>query len=164
MDTLFEKKDAAFSKNRLHRYCLIRIWDNTKPKVAFVGLNPSTANETEDDPTIRKVIGFAKEWGYGGFYMLNLFSRITPYSNELPHIQLLDKSSDYFLKTFADNSEKIVYCWGKFTIAEARAKEVMNLLGPGWALAINQDGSPRHPLYVPKNTKLIPYGQTASNN
>ncbi|MEM1339801.1 MAG: DUF1643 domain-containing protein [Bacteroidota bacterium] len=158
MHIIFEKKDAAFSKNRLHRYCLIRIWDNTKPKVAFVGLNPSTANETNDDPTIRKVIGFAKKWGYGGFYMLNLFTRITPYSKELLHIQLLDKSSDYFLKFFASNSAKIIYCWGKFPIAENRAKEVIQMLGPGYALDINKDGSPRHPLYVPKNAKLIPYG------
>ena len=48
--------DAHFSKNRIYRYALWRTWDESKPKVLFVGLNPSTADEIQDDPTIRRCI------------------------------------------------------------------------------------------------------------
>ena len=65
--TLFPllKSDAVFSPDRLHRYGLWRIWDDDLPKVLFIGLNPSTADELKNDPTIRRCIGYAKDWGYG---------------------------------------------------------------------------------------------------
>lgn len=56
---------ATFSKDRLYRYQLWRIWDESKPYMNVIGLNPSTADETKDDPTIRRCLGFAKAWGYG---------------------------------------------------------------------------------------------------
>lgn len=59
-------KGAMFSKCRKYRYVLWRIWDDDKPRVMFIGLNPSIAGAIIDDPTIRKVIGFAKRWGFGG--------------------------------------------------------------------------------------------------
>ncbi|HHC7270859.1 TPA: DUF1643 domain-containing protein [Vibrio parahaemolyticus] len=66
------KKTAKLSDCRTYRYELWRIWDEQKPYAMFVGLNPSTADETEDDPTIRRCIYFAKSWGYGGLCMANL--------------------------------------------------------------------------------------------
>ena len=54
--------DAFFSKDRLYRYALWRIWDNELPKVLFIGLNPSTADEVKDDPTIRRCIRYALDW------------------------------------------------------------------------------------------------------
>jgi hypothetical protein len=66
--------NATFSDCRKFRYTLTRVWDETKPIVAFIGLNPSTADESVDDPTIRRCIGFAKSWGYGGLLMLNLYA------------------------------------------------------------------------------------------
>ena len=56
-------KGAKLSDDKLYRYSLWRIWDDKKPYVLFIGLNPSTADETEDDPTIRRCIGFAESWG-----------------------------------------------------------------------------------------------------
>ncbi len=67
------RTDAKLSDCRIYRYALWRIWDDAKPLVMFIGLNPSTADETEDDPTIRRCISFAQNWGYGGLYMANLF-------------------------------------------------------------------------------------------
>lgn len=58
---------ADFSNDRKYRYALWRIWDRTKPLVMFIGLNPSTANETENDPTIKSVGRISKNNGYGGF-------------------------------------------------------------------------------------------------
>ena len=63
------KKSATFSECRKYRYSLWRVWDESLPFVLFIGLNPSTADEIEDDPTIRRCINFTKEWGYGGMCM-----------------------------------------------------------------------------------------------
>ena len=67
-------RGAIFSKDRRHRFQLWRIWNSSKPFVLWVMHNPSTANETEDDATIRRIIDFSKRWGYGGIYVGNLFS------------------------------------------------------------------------------------------
>ena len=77
------KRHALLSKDKKYRYSLKRIWDNDKPKVLFIMLNPSLADNYQDDPTIRRLIKFAKLYGYGGFYVGNLFSYITPYPSEL---------------------------------------------------------------------------------
>ena len=67
-------KSAEFSPDKVYRYELWRIWDEALPVCMFIGLNPSTADETVDDPTIRRCINFAKEWGYGQLVMTNLFA------------------------------------------------------------------------------------------
>ena len=68
------RKGAIISKDKKHRYRLWRIWDDSLPKALFIMLNPSTADVMLDDPTIRRCIGFAKSWGYGGIYVGNIFS------------------------------------------------------------------------------------------
>ena len=67
-------RHAVFSPCRTYRYALSRVWAADKPYALFIGLNPSTADETLDDPTIRRCIDFAKRWGYGGLVMANLFA------------------------------------------------------------------------------------------
>ena len=68
------RTNAILSEDRKYRYVLLREWDSQLPKIMFIGLNPSTADENQDDPTIRRCIAFAKSFDYGGFYMLNLFA------------------------------------------------------------------------------------------
>ncbi|GHX72979.1 hypothetical protein VCSRO16_3593 [Vibrio cholerae] len=68
------KNTAELSKCRKYRYALWRTWDSDKPFAMFIGLNPSTADEKNDDPTLRRCINFAKSWGYGGVCMANLFA------------------------------------------------------------------------------------------
>ena len=71
-------KNATFSNCRKYRYSLSRIWDKKKKLVLFIGLNPSTANEEVDDPTIRRCVNYVQNWGYGGLMMVNLFAyRVT---------------------------------------------------------------------------------------
>lgn len=91
-------KDAILSEDRKYRYILSRTWDETKPTVLFIGLNPSTADENEDDPTIRRCIIFAKSWGYGGLIMANLFAFRTTnpqglYSEKNP----VGSENDYYI-------------------------------------------------------------------
>lgn len=68
---------AIFSDNaRNHRFALWRVWDKTLDNLFFIGLNPSTAEHYRDDPTIRRLIGFAKAWGFGGLFAGNLFNLV----------------------------------------------------------------------------------------
>ena len=151
-----ESSGALFSECKKYRYVLWRIWDNSKPKVMFIGLNPSTANESSDDPTIRRVRTFAKTWGYGGVYMLNLFTYITAYPEELITCDDPLGLADYYLLEYAKKCEKIIFAWGNFKECKSRANEIIKMF-KGFALLKNKDGSPRHPLYVPNNIIPIEY-------
>ena len=75
--------NAELSICKKYRYSLTRIWDEDKPNVMFVMLNPSTADEKNDDPTIRRCINFAKDFGAGGIYVVNLFPLRATNPNEL---------------------------------------------------------------------------------
>lgn len=161
---LFDNNGAEFSTCRKYRYALWRIWDDSKPLIMFVGLNPSTANESNDDPTIRRVRRFAMDWGYGGVYMVNLFALISPYPEDIKKSDDPLGDNDDWLEIISKDCEKIIFAWGAFPEAEERAKEVIEQYD-GYALVINKDGSPRHPLYVKAdvepvkyNTKKISYG------
>ena len=72
-------RSAKISNDRQERFSLSRIWDLNKPKILFIMLNPSYADDEFDDPTIRRLIFFSKKFKYGGFYVANLFTQITPY-------------------------------------------------------------------------------------
>ena len=148
MNNLFENNGAIFSKDRKYRFCLYRIWDDTKPKVMFIGLNPSTANEHDDDPTIRRVKSFAHTWGFGGVYMLNLFTWVTAYPEELKKCEYPLYLADWHLKAYAKKCEKIIFAWGNFPEAIERGRQVAIMFPNGQALIINSNGSPRHPLYI----------------
>ena len=157
MSDLFETSGAHFSLDRKYRYYLYRIWDYSKPKILFIGLNPSTANENEDDPTIRRVKRFAKDWGYGGVYMMNLFAFVTPYPEELKKCENPQGSNDYWLDAISKRCDHILFAWGSFPEASERAKEVVAYFKQGLALRVNKDGSPAHPLYIPASTVPVVY-------
>lgn len=155
---LFENNGASFSECRRYRYSLWRIWDKEKPLVMFIGLNPSTAKEDADDPTIRRVKAFAASWGFGGVYMMNLFSYVTPYPAQLMHYEdPVDGANDFQLKQIGKLCSEIIFAWGSFPEAKHRAKEVIAMFPDAKALILNNDGSPRHPLYVPKKVQIIPF-------
>lgn len=152
MENLFEDQGACFSPCRKYRYALYRIWDLQKPYIMFIGLNPSTANETNDDPTIRRVIRFAREWGYGGIWMTNLFAWVSAYPEDLLTCEdPLGRNNEMLLKV-RKTCDDVLFAWGNFKQAKQRAEEVIKMFPDAKALIINKDGSPRHPLYVPAST------------
>lgn len=157
------EKGAEFSECRNYRYALWRIWDKTKPYVMFIGLNPSTADENTDDPTTRKVTKFAKDWGFGGMYMMNLFAWVTPHREELKMCEDPLGENDGWLEEVAEKCDKIIFAWGSFEEAEERAVDVVAMF-EGYALKINMNGSPRHPLYIPANTEPVEYIVKGSKN
>ena len=157
MSDLFDDNGAEFSKDRKYRYALWRIWDTQKPFLGFIGLNPSRADKSADDPTIRRVKRFATDWGYGGVYMMNLFAWVTPYPEELIKCNDPLGDNDKWLIETSKKCDKIIFAWGSFQEAVERSKYVASLFPDAYALIINNDGSPRHPLYVKADTIPIPY-------
>jgi len=159
-------KGALFSDDRTYRYVLWRTWDSDLPHVTFIGLNPSTADEVEDDPTIRRCINFAKYWGdYGGIYMLNLFAfRATnPKEMKKTRLPIGHDNLNYMLYYFS-RSALIIPAWGNNGTHRNEDKKLMDIIKSSrvfskktYCLGTNKTGTPKHPLYVKGDTSLIPF-------
>lgn len=143
---------ATFSEDRCYRYSLAREWSDgseSTGRVTFIGLNPSTADETEDDPTIRRCIRFAKDWGYGGVRMVNLFAWRATDPRELAQVEdPVGVGNDEILRTLDTLSTLIVAAWGAHPMAVERAKVVVPMLPSFTVLGLTAEGHPRHPLYM----------------
>jgi len=156
-DFLSAGNGAIFSPCRTYRYALTRQWDNSLPYVLFIGLNPSTANEMDDDPTIRRCKRFAADWGYGSVCMANLFAlRSTAPKNMLKHDAPIGVDNDVWLQDLAREAEVIVCAWGARGGHQRRDKIVIDLLSSHklTCLGVTKKGKPRHPLYIKANKKL----------
>lgn len=147
-------KLALFSTDRKYRYALWRIWDEQKPVCMFIGLNPSTADEYADDPTIRRCESFAGSWGYGGLCMANLFALVSTDPNALRGCESLDSGYDDWLVYLAARSGKVVACWGDFSVARDRGEAIRQLIPNLYCLGTTKGGQPKHPLYLSKKTGL----------
>jgi hypothetical protein len=144
---------AAFSPCRRYRYALGRTWDFDRKPVLFVGLNPSTADEELDDPTIRRCIGFARDWGYGGVLMGNLFAfRATDPSEMKRAVDPVGERGDHWLRQLTGMAGLVVASWGAHGEHRGRAQAIIDsgVLGSFTVLGLTKDGHPRHPLYMPK--------------
>lgn len=146
---------AHFSNDRKYRYALWRVWDNKKPLILFIGLNPSTADETKDDATIRKVIKFAKRWKYGGIVMMNLFAFISPYPKDLKTCNDPVGENDWWLHEYKMKCRDVLFAWGNFPEAKERAEKVAAMFDHAVCLGLNNNGTPKHPLYIKDRTHQI---------
>ena len=157
------KKLATLSPCGHYRYWLERRWDERLDYVNFVMLNPSTADAEIDDPTIRKCIGFAKRWGYGGLHVVNLFAlRSTDPDALYSHADPIGPDNEAFIDAGRLSAPKTIVAWGKHGKIHGRAEKLLPKLGPVFALMLNADGSPRHPLYVPYDTTPVPFTGASS--
>ena len=153
---LFEYKWAEFSECRTYRYALWRIWDKRTPYVMFICLNPSTADELKDDPTVKRCIGFAKDWGYGGLCMTNLFAlRATEPRVMLAHPSPVGPENDRWLFEIASNAGKIIAAWGTNGGHLGRDKEIIKKIAPLHCLIKTKDGFPGHPLFLKSTVKPV---------
>ncbi len=147
---------AQFSKCRKYRYALWRIWDESKPLVMYIGLNPSKANEEKTDNTITRVIGISKSLGYGGIYMMNCFPYVSTNPDDLKDFGNT-ALNDHWLYKVAAKCQDIIFAWGRFKVAKNRAVELTGMFPDAKCLIKNKDGTPRHPLYIKTNTKPQPF-------
>lgn len=151
---------AFLSECKKYRYSLTRIWDESKPKVMFVMLNPSTADGTQDDPTIRRCIGFAKSWGYGGMHVCNLFAyRATDPKELLKVDNPFGDQNIWVTRNLVDEVEIVVCAWGNEPIIRKILKDkspfvlIDFCLPKCHTLKESVNGTPMHPLYLSKELK-----------
>lgn len=152
------KSGASFSPDRAYRYTLWRQWGDSK-FVAFIGLNPSTADETLDDPTIRRCLGFAKAWGFGGLLMLNIFALRSTDPRQLLKVEdPIGPENNDRLQRGVTVSELVVAAWGVHGVVGNRGRDVIELLADQTTLMClgrTKDGYPKHPLYLPSSAELV---------
>ncbi len=158
------RNQASISTSGKYRYWLTRkseLDEPTKPSVLFVMLNPSTADATKDDPTIKRCRRFAKDWGCAGIMVVNLYAYRATDPKELRHVDdpYGPGNVECLVKVLSDWNE-VVCAWGgkasdeavaKFK-ALARARNVKLM-----CLGTTQSGSPRHPLFIRASKQLEEY-------
>jgi hypothetical protein len=158
-------KGASVSNCGAYRYSLYRIWDRALPRLGVVMLNPSTADGSQDDPTIRKVVEFAKRLGFGSIEVCNLFAFRATDPKDLWAKVKAEGTEVAFgpanltsILCMQDRASAVLMAWGA---EDARgnmrhARRIIERQGilkssklPWFVLRLTKDGSPRHPLYVP---------------
>lgn len=147
-------RKAEFSIDKKERYSLKREWDKSKNKILYIMLNPSKADDKKDDPTIRRLVNFTKKFNYGGFLVGNIFTTITPNPKEIDKSKGISGRNLEELLKLINTVDQIVYAWGN-TIEEPQLLKEL-VLSPK-CFGKNFNGTPKHPLYLPKNSKLIAY-------
>lgn len=167
-------RTCHFSPCRTYRYELRIIWDESRKPQMFIGLNPSTADEENDDPTVRRCIDFAKLWGAGGLVMTNACG----YRETDPKVMLAyagdqvgpENTVGYLERLAAQCQNKPIAAWGKHANKvdsshrphRGRGALLAALMGPLDCLRLNLDGSPCHPLYLRATLTPIPFNYEAA--
>lgn len=153
-------RTTILSPCRTYRYTLWREFDGLAGNgyAMFIGLNPSTADEVEDDPTIRRCIAFAKAWGYGALCMTNLFAfRATKPVDMKNAIDPVGPNNDAHLVEMAQEAGIVVAAWGTDGSHMGRDKTVRILVPHLYCLRKTKGGHPSHPLYLPGNLTPQPF-------
>lgn len=152
------KKSADISECGKYRYLLRRMWA-IGDSVLFIMLNPSIADASIDDPTIRRCIGFAKGWGYGSISVCNLYAYRATNPDELDLLtssKLVGIKNGEILKSIRNESDKIIVAWGtKGGQGSVQFRNIFNGYVNLYCFGFNRNGSPKHPLYIKKDTELI---------
>lgn len=152
---------AIICPQGIYRYKLERIWDSAISPATFVMLNPSTADATTDDPTIRRCIGFARGWGNGGLVVVNLYAYRSTDPSELWHAHdPVGPNNDLHLQdAFAHAAlagGPLVAAWGTAARPD-RVRKVAAMAESFLALRVTKNGHPGHPLYVPGAATPTPW-------
>lgn len=157
-------KSAVISACGRYRYRLTRTWEASKPVLGVGMLNPSTADGEQDDPTIRKVVGFADRWGFGGILIANLFAwRATDPKALRGVIDPIGPENDLRIAEVAAATHQFVAGWGALNgppWLRHRADRVLRGLTETvdvYAFRITSKGMPEHPLYLPGDLHPVLY-------
>lgn len=150
---------ALFSDDEVYRYSLSRDVDELlgEGTCVFVGLNPSTADAVNDDPTIRRCVRFSRDWGYARLVMVNLFAfRATNPRRLLSAIDPVGPENDRVLEQDLAGAAIVIAAWGAGGNADpARVETVLGMIAEPYCLGVTELGMPRHPLYLPASARPI---------
>lgn len=147
---------AIFSDDEKCRYVLRRVWDDKKGKIVFIGLNPSTATEIKNDPTVSRMISFSKLHGFGSISVCNLFAFRTTFPSDLKkaHDPIGEENDLFILKEILD-ADKVVACWGNHGKFLNRSMNFLKNLNYFSHFGFTNLGEPRHVLYLRKDAPLF---------
>jgi hypothetical protein len=141
----------------LYRFLLDIVWDESLPLLAGIGLNPSTATHEVNDRTISKMCGFARREGCGGLRMLNIFAwRATDPKGMKAAPEPIGDGND--VKKMLDLVRgPVVACWGNHGAHLGRGPHIRELIPGMVCFGRNNDGSPKHPLYLRATRRIYPF-------
>lgn len=153
-DTPLTRSIAVYSDCELYRYALTRIWDDTGGKALFIMLNPSTANEIANDPTVERCERRARALGFGAFRVANIFAwRDTDPFAMRKAADPVGPDNDQALRDGVHWADQIICAWGTHGAHDNRGPAVAKMLQttgrPLHTLGLTKDGHPKHPLYIP---------------
>lgn len=151
------KKFATISPCQHYRYELRRVWDDSKPLVLFICLNPSTADADIEDQSSRACINYAKRWGYGGLLIGNLFAYRSTDSSVLGKVaDPVGPENDAWLKKLQAEAALVVCAWGDAGAYKSRDDAVLAFLDAPYCLTKLKSGRPGHPLFKSPDLKPSP--------
>ena len=144
---------AVYSDCEKYRYALTRIWDENARKVSFVMLNPSTATEVQNDPTVERCERRARALGFGAFRVCNIFAwRDTDPFKMRKATEPIGPANDDAIKDACAWADMAVCAWGTHGEHLARGPQVAALMratdAPLYHLGLSKAGHPKHPLYI----------------
>ena len=152
------QRSANFSRCGQYRYQLRRRWLDGHGCCVFIGLNPSIADAQADDPTIRRCMGYARDWGYQELVVINLFAYRTPHPTELK------RSSDpvgpgnrRHIRAACKSADLIVAAWGTNGVFRNQAQKMSRLWDGSdvFCFSLTKNRQPAHPLYQRRDAKLL---------
>jgi len=159
-----ETREAVFSPCRRWRYHLKQVWDETQPNLIWMMLNPSTADETQNDPTVERCEQRARQWGFGGVEVYNIFAfRATDPNDMKAQADPVGPDNDKWVAKFAHHSQHTlaIIGWGEHGKHRGRGQDVLKIIaahdGQVQALKVNKSGHPKHPLYIGYKQKASPF-------
>ncbi len=151
---------AHFSADRKYRYLLGRRISDSPCRLLFIMLNPGTADESHNDPTIRRCIGFAERWNFGVLEVANLFAFRTPYVAELRAAkEPIGPDNDAWISRALIAVDRVIFAWGNHGAYMQRSSKVTRMVSDvaqPYQLGLNKTGEPTHPLYLPATTVPTP--------
>lgn len=157
---LFPVRRALFSEDMVYRYMLeinfdLRRLSRLDTAILFIGLNPSTADEMVDDPTIRRELGFAKDLGFSTLVKANLFAYRATDPKDMKNAEdpIGPENGVEFLAELSKLAKMTIAAWGRDGRFRGRDCEVMSAIPGMYCLGTNDDGTPCHPLYLPRETE-----------
>lgn len=166
MKPIVVARRATFSECGRYRYELLRELERplfvASRRVCFVMLNPSVGNGEEDDPTLRRCMGYAQAWGFDLMSVVNLFGWVSTDPRQLRQADdPIGPRNDEFLFAEAGRADRIVVAWGDKNPFPERSRLVTQSLRDAnrvpFALGLSQAGNPRHPLMMPGNAQLLEF-------
>lgn len=169
---------ATISECGRYRYLLSRIWRessgsparidwNPETSLVFVMLNPSTADAYQDDPTIRRCVGFARRDGFDGMHVINLFAGRATKPADLFRMDDPEGPENRRVWNAVASSRHTIVCgWGAAPSAQRQAEAFVETMGerPLYCLGLTKDGHPRHPLYLRNDASLQPFNEAARSD